>query len=262
MWVTGLDMFTHLVLPTLALLLISFALHPLLAGGHARGPQPGLHPYGAREGPARADVVVRHAFRNVLIPITTLVAFDIGALLGGAVITEHVFAIPGMGRCSTWAQAVTSTRSWAYFLVIAVMAVMFNFLADLSVRGTRPASEGPIMTDRQHSRVVPTSRSHREAPVSQGRSSWRFRFRHRAPWHHALILCSCSCSFVGLGDRRRADPRAGGSTHYTRPQLNDGRPTLQCCRSRSEHPFGQDRIGATTSRSAMRGIQNSIVVMI
>ena len=50
-------------------------------------------------------VVVRHAFRNVLIPITTLVATDIGALLGGAIITEYVFAIPGMGSCFRRARA-------------------------------------------------------------------------------------------------------------------------------------------------------------
>ena len=42
-------------------------------------------------------VVVRHAFRNSLIPITTIVAADVGALIGGAIITERIFAFSGMG---------------------------------------------------------------------------------------------------------------------------------------------------------------------
>ena len=40
---------------------------------------------------------MRHAFRNALIPLATIVAFDIGGLIGGAVITENVFSVTGMG---------------------------------------------------------------------------------------------------------------------------------------------------------------------
>ena len=43
-------------------------------------------------------VLLRHALRNALIPIVTLIALDIGALLGGAVIVETVFGWPGIGR--------------------------------------------------------------------------------------------------------------------------------------------------------------------
>src|SRR5690606_13679779 len=43
-------------------------------------------------------VVVRHALRNALIPALTVIGASIGALLGGAVVTEMVFTIPGMGR--------------------------------------------------------------------------------------------------------------------------------------------------------------------
>jgi len=44
------------------------------------------------------DVVVRHALRNALGPLVTLVGLDLGVLLGGAVVTEYIFAWPGIGR--------------------------------------------------------------------------------------------------------------------------------------------------------------------
>jgi peptide/nickel transport system permease protein len=49
------------------------------------------------KGLSASAVVLRHAFRNALIPIVTLIGLDFGALLGGAVITETVFAWPGVG---------------------------------------------------------------------------------------------------------------------------------------------------------------------
>ena len=49
---------------------------------------------GLREG----RVVLRHALRNALIPVVTVVGLQAGALLGGAIITESVFALPGVGR--------------------------------------------------------------------------------------------------------------------------------------------------------------------
>ena len=98
-WILGLDTFTHLILPTIALILISLAgytrSHP---GRDARSHEHGLHPHRPGQGPvSERTVVMRHAFRNALIPIATIVAFDIGALIGGAVITETVFAVRGMG---------------------------------------------------------------------------------------------------------------------------------------------------------------------
>lgn len=45
-----------------------------------------------------AVVFVRHALRNALVPVITVIGLEFGTLLGGAVITEQVFAIPGLGR--------------------------------------------------------------------------------------------------------------------------------------------------------------------
>ena len=140
MWVMGLDTFTHLALPTIALLLISFASYTRYsrAGMLEVLNQDFIRTARAKGLPERT-VVVRHAFRNMLIPITTLVAFDVGALLGGAIITEKVFAIPGMGSLfNAGLQRGDLNPVMAYFLVIAIMAILFNFLADLSYAALDP----------------------------------------------------------------------------------------------------------------------------
>jgi peptide/nickel transport system permease protein len=133
-WVTSIDSFTHLLLPTISLLLISFA-------GYTRYARAGLlevmnldYIRTARaKGLPERTVIVRHAFRNMLIPIATLVAVDVGALLGGAVITEFVFAIPGMGQLfNASLHRVDLNPIMGYFLVIAILAITFNFLADLA----------------------------------------------------------------------------------------------------------------------------------
>ena len=139
-WEVGIDSFTHLLLPTIALLLISFA-------GYTRYARAGLlevlnqdYIRTARaKGLSERTVVVRHAFRNMLIPIATLIATDIGALLGGAVITERVFAISGMGALFISSlYRVDVNPIMGYFLVIAFTAILFNFLADLAYAALDP----------------------------------------------------------------------------------------------------------------------------
>lgn len=139
-WVSGVDTFTHMLLPTVALLLISFAGYTRYArsGMLETLSQDYIRTARAKGLPERV-VVVRHAFRNMLIPITTLVAFDIGALLGGAVITETVFGIPGMGQLfQAGLQRGDLNPVMGYFIVIAFMAILFNFLADLAYAALDP----------------------------------------------------------------------------------------------------------------------------
>lgn len=133
-WATGIDATMHYLLPTIALLLISFA-------GYTRYARAGMlevmnqdYIRTARaKGLPERTVVMRHAFRNMLIPLTTIVAADIGVLLGGAVITESVFAIAGMGQLFNNSLRESALNPlMGYFVVIAVMAILFNFLADLS----------------------------------------------------------------------------------------------------------------------------------
>ena len=81
-------------------------LHPPDALLDARRARRGLHPHRARQGTARARVVFRHGLRAALTPIVTQFGIDVGVLFGGAVITESVFGMPGLGY--TAVQAITN----------------------------------------------------------------------------------------------------------------------------------------------------------
>jgi peptide/nickel transport system permease protein len=77
-------------------------------------------------------VVVRHALRNALIPAMTVIGTSVGALLGGAVVTETVFTIPGMGRLVVQSIA---RRDYPVIqgavMVIAMTYVLVNLLVDV-----------------------------------------------------------------------------------------------------------------------------------
>ena len=77
-------------------------------------------------------VVMRHAFRNALIPLVTLVALNFGGLLSGAVITESVFQLDGMGFYFITALGETDPYPiMAWLTVSAIMIVIGNLLADI-----------------------------------------------------------------------------------------------------------------------------------
>jgi peptide/nickel transport system permease protein len=77
-------------------------------------------------------VVMRHALRNALLPVITLATIQLGVLLGGAVITESVFGLPGVGR-----YVLDSIRNRDYpvvqavIVLIAVVYAMLNLVVDL-----------------------------------------------------------------------------------------------------------------------------------
>jgi peptide/nickel transport system permease protein len=78
------------------------------------------------------EVILRHAFRNAMIPLTTLVAYDIAGVLGGAIITEAVFGWRGMG--SLFNEAIQSqdlNLLMGTFSITAFLAVMATLAADL-----------------------------------------------------------------------------------------------------------------------------------
>lgn len=139
-WISGLDSFTHLLLPTVTLLLISFASYTRYSRSGMLDVLNQDYVRTARaKGLPERTVIVRHAFRNMLIPLATLVATDIGALLGGAIITESVFAISGMGALFNAGLSRTDVNPvMGYFLVIAITAIAFNFLADLAYAALDP----------------------------------------------------------------------------------------------------------------------------
>ena len=77
-------------------------------------------------------VVMHHGLRNALIPVVTVIGLQIGALLGGAVVTETVFAMPGLGRMlveGIFQRDFPAVQGAVLFIVGAVLVV--NLLTDL-----------------------------------------------------------------------------------------------------------------------------------
>lgn len=132
-WIHTVDLFTHLLLPTIALVLISVASYTRYSRASMLEVLNQDYIRTARsKGLTERTVIMRHAFRNALIPLATIVAYDIGQLLGGAVITERVFQWDAMG--TLFQRGLTQSDPnpvMAFFLVVAVVAVVFNIVADL-----------------------------------------------------------------------------------------------------------------------------------
>jgi len=84
------------------------------------------------KGVTRAKAIFRHALKNAMIPVITVLALQFGSLLTGAIITEQIFSWPGLGRLLI--QSI-NTRDYpqvqASILVIALTYIMVNFISDL-----------------------------------------------------------------------------------------------------------------------------------
>ena len=79
-------------------------------------------------------VIIRHGLRNAMIPVITVFGFQVGVIFGGAVITEQVFAIPGMGRL--FVQSVVQVQDYSVVqnlvMFFAIITVAVNLLVDLT----------------------------------------------------------------------------------------------------------------------------------
>lgn len=132
-WDVFLDRGAQLLLPTLLLAVISLA-------SYSRYTRTSMLEVGQQDyirtarskGLSERTVIFRHAFRNALIPIATIAAFDFAGLIGGAVITESVFGWKGMGEMfATGLRHIDPAPVMAFFLVTGTAAVLFNMLADI-----------------------------------------------------------------------------------------------------------------------------------
>jgi peptide/nickel transport system permease protein len=132
-WVRFVDSAAHLILPTLAIMLISLASYSRYSRASMLETMNQDYVRTARsKGLTERTVIMRHAFRNALIPVTTIMALDFGAVLAGAVVTETVFGWQGMGRLFvTSLQNVDPNPVMGYFVVTAVAIVIFNMVADI-----------------------------------------------------------------------------------------------------------------------------------
>ncbi len=128
-----LDSLRHMILPALALGTIPMALIARMTRSSLLDVLSLDYIRTARaKGLRENKVVLRHAMRNAMIPVITIVGLSLGTLLGGAVLTETIFNLTGVGRILFDAiQARDYTIVQAFTLVIAVGYVLINLIVDL-----------------------------------------------------------------------------------------------------------------------------------
>jgi peptide/nickel transport system permease protein len=129
----NIDYLRHLVLPVLTLTVQSVAVWSRFQRASMLDVLHADYVRTARaKGVPRRKVIFRHAFRNALIPLVTVVALDSAFLIGGLVITEQIFSISGMGQLFLFSlTGGDAPVLLGWFLVVAVFVIVFNLLADL-----------------------------------------------------------------------------------------------------------------------------------
>jgi peptide/nickel transport system permease protein len=84
------------------------------------------------KGLADRTIVRRHAFRNAMLPVITLVALSLGYIVAGSILIETVFSWPGVGLLVSRS---VERRDWPVlqgaFLILTISVVFFNYVADL-----------------------------------------------------------------------------------------------------------------------------------
>ncbi len=131
-WITQLDKWTHLVLPTIALVLISFAGYTRYQRGSMLEVMSQDYIRTARaKGISERVVITRHALRNALLPLASIVPVDFITMIGGAVITETIFNWAGMGRLFiTSLDGSEIDPVMAYIMITGALAMIANLVAD------------------------------------------------------------------------------------------------------------------------------------
>jgi peptide/nickel transport system permease protein len=128
------DRLRHLVLPVATLTLAS-------AGGYTRYIRAAMRESLAQDhirtarakGASEARVIFRHALRPALVPVTTILALSFGGLVSGALVTETMFAYPGMGKLIFDAVMGNDYNlALAALLLATATAMLANFAADLA----------------------------------------------------------------------------------------------------------------------------------
>ncbi len=129
----SLDRLQHIALPVMTLLIISFALYSRYMRATMLDVINTDYVRTARaKGLPEWKVIMGHVFRNALIPIATIAALNFGGLLGGAIITESVFSLDGIGYYFIQKlQNLDLYAVMAYLLITSIGIILFNLIADI-----------------------------------------------------------------------------------------------------------------------------------
>jgi peptide/nickel transport system permease protein len=129
----SLDRLQHIGLPIATLLVVSFALYSRYMRASMLDVINSDYVRTARaKGVSEWRVIMRHVFRNALIPVVTIAALNLGGLLGGAIITETIFTLDGIGYY--FIQSLQGSDYYAvmaYLVVTSVIIILFNLIADI-----------------------------------------------------------------------------------------------------------------------------------
>jgi peptide/nickel transport system permease protein len=129
-----LDRAHHLVLPVIVLMVASVASYSRYIRASMLDVVNSEYVRTARaKGLPERKVVLKHALRNALVPVVTLVALNFGTILGGVIVTETVFSLDGMGLY--FYNALLANDPYpvmAWLMVTATMIIVFNLLADIA----------------------------------------------------------------------------------------------------------------------------------
>jgi peptide/nickel transport system permease protein len=139
-WAALGDTIKHLILPAIALGSIPLAIIMRITRASVLDVQNEDYVRTARaKGLPPATVDRRHVFRNALLPVTTIIGLQTGLLLSGAVLTETVFAFPGMG---SWLRDAIFNRDYPVLqggiLFLAIVFVLVNLIVDVSYAFINP----------------------------------------------------------------------------------------------------------------------------
>ncbi len=139
-WALAADIAWHLVLPAVTLGLFYMAVYARMTRASILEVRDMDFVRTARaKGLRRGPLIRRHILRNALLPIVTLAGIQAGQLVGGAILTETVFAWPGIGRLAFDALVQRDYQVLlGVFLITSVMVVVFNMITDLVYRLVDP----------------------------------------------------------------------------------------------------------------------------
>lgn len=129
----GLDVARHLVLPAMTLGLTYFALYlRLMRGAMLAAADSGWVAAARARGLPRSRIVLRHMARPALLPVVTMLGLQSGTMLGGSVVVETVFAIPGLGSLAYEAVSQRDLPLLAGILLAGtILVVLVNIVVDL-----------------------------------------------------------------------------------------------------------------------------------
>jgi peptide/nickel transport system permease protein len=129
----SMDRLQHIALPVITLTVVTFALYSRFMRASMLDVINSDFVRTARaKGLAERTVIMRHVVRNALIPVVTVTALNFGALLGGAIVTETVFTLDGMGFY--FVQKLGQQDVYAvmgYLVITSVAIILFNLIADV-----------------------------------------------------------------------------------------------------------------------------------